>query len=453
MRRLLGIRNVRVYVLGQVLSLFGSTSLWLAMGIWVKTLTGSNGAAGLVFFAFALPQLFAPLSGMLVDRVRRRPLLLVTNIAIGCVVLLLLVVHGVERVWLIYLVMVLYGAAYTVLSSGQAALLKTIVPDDLLGEANAVLRTAQEGLRLVGPLTGAGLFAAFGGGAVAALDAVTFAGAALSLTLLRVDEAKPERDEEHWWAEITGGIRHIARTRVLRQVTLGCGAAFLVIGFLESAGFAVVDQGLHRPASFIGVVIVAQGVGAVVSGPIAPAVMRHTGEVSLIGIALAVLAAGSLLLIASTLPVVLAGSLLLGFSLPWLVIGFNTLLQRRTPERLIGRVSAAADLLVGTPQTISIAVGAVLISLIDYRIMLLTIAAVGASSAVYLTTRHEPPATPAEPSAPLTDSAALTDRNDSWLRSSRRWPIDDWSSMSSAYGRAMKVAGRCRPGHPRDTES
>jgi len=235
-----------------------------------------------------------------------------------------------------------------VLSSGQAALLKKIVPDDLLGEANAVLRTAQEGLRLVGPLTGAGLFAAFGGGAVAVLDAVTFAGAALSLTPLRVDEAKPERDEERWWAEITGGIRHIARTRVLRQVTLGCGAAFLVIGFLESAGFAVVDQGLHRPASFIGVVVVAQGVGAVVSGPIAAAVMRHTGEVSLIGIALAVFAAGSLLLIASALPVVLAGSLLLGFSLPWLVIGLHTLLQRRIVERAAGRRGSADGLWTAT---------------------------------------------------------------------------------------------------------
>jgi MFS family permease len=394
-RRLLGIRNVRLYVLGQVLSLFGDTSLWLAMGIWVKTLTGSNGAAGLVFFAFALPQLFAPLSGMLVDRVRRRPLLLVTNIVTGCIVLLLLMVHGADQVWLIYLVMVLYGAAYTVLTSAQAALLKTMVPDELLGEANTVLRTAQEGLRLVGPLTGAGLFAVFGGGAVAILDAATFAGAALSLILLRVEEARPQREEERWWAEVTGGIRHIARTRALRQVIVACGAAFLVIGFIESAGFAVVDQGLHRPPSFIGVFMVAQGVGAVVSAPIAAGMMRRTGEVPLIGMALAIFAAGSLLLVVSSLPVVLAGSLLLGFSLPWLVIGFNTLLQRRTPERLMGRVSSAADLLVGTPQTVSIAVGAALISLIDYRIMLLMIAAIVAFAAIYLTTRHEPPAAPA----------------------------------------------------------
>jgi len=55
----------------------------------------------------------------------------------------------------------------------------------------------------------------------------------------------------------------------------------------------------------------------------------------------------------------------------------------------MGRVSSAADLLVGTPQTISIAVGAALVSVIDYRIILLTIAAVMTLAPLYLTTRRE----------------------------------------------------------------
>ena len=44
-------------------------------------------------------------------------------------------------------------------------------------------------------------------------------------------------------------------------------------------------------------------------------------------------------------------------------------MQRRTPNRLMGRVSAAADVVLGTPQAISIAVGALLVSLISYRTM------------------------------------------------------------------------------------
>lgn len=55
MRRLFAIRDARIYLIGQALSSFGDTVMWLAMGIWVKTLTHSNGAAGLVFFAMAFP--------------------------------------------------------------------------------------------------------------------------------------------------------------------------------------------------------------------------------------------------------------------------------------------------------------------------------------------------------------------------------------------------------------
>src|SRR5579884_1009476 len=109
MRQLLSIPNARLYLGGQIVSLFGDTSMWLAMGIWVKTLTGSTSAAGLVFFAFGAPQLLSPLTGVVVDRLRRRPLLIATNLAIGLAVLLLLLVHGSQQVWIIYVVMVLYG--------------------------------------------------------------------------------------------------------------------------------------------------------------------------------------------------------------------------------------------------------------------------------------------------------------------------------------------------------
>ena len=48
MRKLLKNRNARRYLLGQSFSLFGDTAMFLALGIWVKVLTGSNGDAGLV---------------------------------------------------------------------------------------------------------------------------------------------------------------------------------------------------------------------------------------------------------------------------------------------------------------------------------------------------------------------------------------------------------------------
>src|SRR4051794_20830370 len=110
MRRLLQDRDARLYLGGQVLSAFGTRALFLALGIWVKSLTSSNAAAGLVFFVLALPALLAPSAGLLVDRVPRRPLMIGVDLVVGGALLLLLLVHGRGDVWLIYVVAFVYGS-------------------------------------------------------------------------------------------------------------------------------------------------------------------------------------------------------------------------------------------------------------------------------------------------------------------------------------------------------
>jgi MFS family permease len=80
MHRLLRHRDARIYIAGQSLSIIGDSALWLAMGIWVKILTGSNSAAGLTFLAFICGYFAAPVSGAVADRFRRRPLLIAANL-------------------------------------------------------------------------------------------------------------------------------------------------------------------------------------------------------------------------------------------------------------------------------------------------------------------------------------------------------------------------------------
>ena len=156
MRQLLAHRDARIYLTGQLFSLFGDSSLWLAMGIWVKTLTGSNAQAGLVFFFFTAPSLLAPALGLLADRVRRRILLLAVNTLTAGAVLALLAVDGRGQVWLIDVVMFAYGLSYGLIGPAQSALLTVMIPADLLPDANAALRTAKALVRLLGPLAGAG---------------------------------------------------------------------------------------------------------------------------------------------------------------------------------------------------------------------------------------------------------------------------------------------------------
>src|SRR5437899_2151134 len=135
MRELLRVRDARVFLLGSAVSMLGDSAMFLVLGIWAKALTDSNAAAGLVFFVIVVPTLFAPLAGLVVDRLRKRPLLIATNCAMGLALLLLLFVHDRSDLWLIYLVAGLYGATGVVLSSARSAFMTVVMPRELLGEA------------------------------------------------------------------------------------------------------------------------------------------------------------------------------------------------------------------------------------------------------------------------------------------------------------------------------
>ncbi|MCC9306255.1 MFS transporter [Kitasatospora sp. RB6PN24] len=389
MRRLWGDRNARLYLAGQSLSTFGDSALWLALGIWVKMLTGSASAAGLSFFMFALGSLAGPVGGVIADRTRRRPLLIAANLATAVLVLLLLLVHDRNQVWLIYAVMFGYGLSAGVLGPAQTALQQTLLPEELQGEVNSALQTAQWGTRLITPLLGAGLLAAVGATPVIIGDAVTFLVAITTLVAVRVHEETPAPTERHWLTEAIAGGRHIRASPALRQLTLAGTLAVTAFGLSETALFAVVSKGLHRPSAFLGVMVSLQGVGAVFAGVTGTALLRRLNEGRLVALGLATAASGFLLQIAPSIPAAVVGSALIGSSLPWINLGTMTLLQRQTPPQLMGRADAALGLALSTPQTVAIALGAGLITVIDYRILLLAIAALMLAACAFLLTRPE----------------------------------------------------------------
>jgi MFS family permease len=391
MRSLLGIRNLRIFVAGWTASVFGDWAMFIVLGVWMKDLTGSNSAAGLVFFALALPSLGSPLAGLVVDRLPRRPLLMWTYAAEALVVLSLLFVHDRSDVWIIYAVTVFYGAAGTFAASARSALLTVMVPQDLLGESNGVLQTLREGLRLIAPLVGALIYASVGGGAVAILDSASFVAVVIALAAIRLEEPRFEREEHHFVTELLAGVRHVFATLPLRQIVLATGVCLLVVGFSETLIFAVLDQGLHRPASFFGVLSSLQGVGAIAGGVTAARTMRRVGDVRLAGLGMALFAVGEISFVSHSLPLVLVGIAVAGAGITWLIVGYITAIQVRTPLRLQGRVLSASDTLVNTPQTISIALGAALIGVFDYRLLVIVMAIVVAGCGAYLLTREPVP--------------------------------------------------------------
>jgi MFS family permease len=197
MRNLLARRDFRLLFTGLLASMIGDSVMLIVLAIWVKDLTGSNGKAGLTIFFLVAPALVAPLLGWVVDLFRRRPFLIAANLLSAVSLSPLLFVHDAGDVWIIYSVAALYGVSFVVIPAALSGLLKEMLSEDLLVDANGSLQTVRESLRLFGPLLGAGLLTAFGGGTVAILDAATFCIAALFIALVPVREEKPAPPELH----------------------------------------------------------------------------------------------------------------------------------------------------------------------------------------------------------------------------------------------------------------
>ncbi|MGK5742650.1 MFS transporter [Micromonospora sp. URMC 103] len=371
MRTVLRRPEFRLLFCGLLASMSAESILLLALAIWVKDLTGSDGLAGATIFAVIAPMALAPLVGWFVDRCPRRPFFVAANLVTALVVSPLFLVRDRGDVWIVYAVAALYGLSYLALSAALSGLIRQLVPVELLAEANGVLQTVRQGLRLVGPLAGAGLYAAVGGAALAAIGVLGFLTAAAVVGMLRTTEAVPPGAGPRWPLDLGAGLRHLAGEPALRRALLGYGLGSLVMGFTESLIFAYVDQGLRRDAAFVGVLVTVQGVGGLVGSLCSPGAVRRLGEVGTLATGVAFFGPAALALAYPDLRLGVAAVLLAGFSLPLTMVGLHTLIQRRTPPGLLGRVVAAAEAVVSGPQAVSIGAGALLVGVLDYRLLFL----------------------------------------------------------------------------------
>ncbi|MFR9776192.1 MFS transporter [Micromonospora sp. MS34] len=444
MRQLLRRPDFRLFFAALTVSMAAESVLLLALAVWVKDLTGSDGLAGATLVALVTPMVLAPLAGWLVDRTPRRTLFVALNAVTAALLLPLLTVHDADRLWVVYAVAVGYGLSYIALGATVTALVQELVPAELLPDANGVSQTVKQGLRLAGPLLGAGLYVLLGGPALAGACALGFlAAAAIGLTLRRVaadssaaTAAATVADDGIGSAatattgvgaagasaaptvqvgaaggrgELVAGIRHLVDEPALRRALVAVVVATIALGFAETLWFAYVDQGLGREPAFLGVLVSLQGIGGLVGGVASAALVRRFGELGAMALGVAALAAGDLALVRPALVLAVAGSALVGLGLPIGMVGTMTLVQRRTSADLVGRASASLDALASGPQAVAIGAGALLVGLVDYRLLFAATGALLLATAGYLLTgrRLTAPAgsatepTPAEQPAPV----------------------------------------------------
>ncbi|QDO89379.1 MFS transporter [Ornithinimicrobium ciconiae] len=349
------------------------SALYLMLAVWIKDLTGSDSAAALTFAMLGVPALLAPVLGQIADRYSRTWLLVIANIAVAAVVATLLFVDSRDQLVWIYAVVLLYATVAYLTASAQTGLVRDLLPDEELASGNGLLSTIDQALRLISPLLGTALYAVWGPHAVVLLTTCAFLIAGGLLATMRVVESEPETAEQRgtYWIELTAGFRHLASIPLLGRLTIVVAIAFGATGLVNVAVFPAIEQGLGLPPEALGPLISVQGVGAVVGGLTAAAVIGRWGEPRVFGIGVLLLALGLLPIASSSLALVIAGLAIGGFGVTWTIVSFITLRQRLTPPRLQGRTGSATAIAINLPQTLVTLAGAAVLGFIDYRWLVL----------------------------------------------------------------------------------
>ncbi len=296
----------------------------------------------------------------------------------------LLAVSDRRETWIIFAAMAGYGLESTLAYPAEDALFAELFSTEFRRRINGWRLAIQETGRLVAPLLGAALFVALGGGAVAALDSATVVHAPLAQSRLRVP-AGPTRPSERppLARELSAGARQLWREPELRAVALGVTAVMALSGAGVAASYSLVTGLGQRPA-FLGVLSALLGAGSILAALTAGRLIAHVGERWLAVIGIVDLAVGDVLRATGWLPAAVLGTVVLGFALPYAFLAILNLAQRRTPDELQGRVSAALDLALFGPQAPLQVIGALLIAHATYSEIYLGSAILSAVVAAWL---------------------------------------------------------------------
>ncbi|WP_163511545.1 MFS transporter [Fodinicola acaciae] len=195
MTRSLRVRNYRLFVSGQIVSLTGSWMQTTAQDWLVLQLTHNSATAiGLVTaLQFAPMMLLMLYGGLIADRFDKRKMLMVTQTVIGFLALGMgvLVVSGHAQVWHVFVFAAALGTAQAFDNPGRQAFVTELVGNDLLPNAVSLNSATFNTARILGPAVGGLVIAAVGVGPAFLLNSLTYI--AVLASLFRMDPAKLHR--------------------------------------------------------------------------------------------------------------------------------------------------------------------------------------------------------------------------------------------------------------------
>jgi MFS family permease len=321
----------------------------------ITTLSASPGQMGILTACGTLPYLLVGLpAGVWIDRLRRRPILILADVGRAAVLALipLLAVLGTLQIEHLYLIAFLAGTLSLFYDVTEEAYLPAIVGREQLVEGNSRLAAVDTTAALAAPIFAGGLVQLLTAPIAVAVDAVSFLWSAFWLSRIRQSEAKLAADvQAGLWQEMREGLTYLLHQPLLRAPMLTGIQWQLFGGMTDALLILYVTETLHLPPIAVGLMYAVGSLSALAATYFSSRLTQRFGPGPItIGAAL-LLGVGWLVIpLAVGTPWVAFGLVAIGMlmagagNLLWNVTT-TSVTQTITPDRLLGRVNASGRFL------------------------------------------------------------------------------------------------------------
>jgi MFS family permease len=371
----------------QTVSQFGTQVSLLALPLAAVLVVDASafqvallGAAVMVpWLLFALP------AGVWVDRMPRRPILVVADLGRAAVLASIPLAYAFDALTMaqLYAAAFASGTLTVFFDVAYQSYLPSLVGREQLVDGNAKLEISRAGASVAGPGLGGVLVAAVTAPYAVAVDAASFLASALLLFRIRVPEEPPEPEmHASLRRELVDGLRYVFRDPRWRALMGYVASVNYFFAVAESIFIVYAVRDLGLSATTIGLVFTLSNLGGIAGAILVGAASQRLGVGRTLVVA-GLLGGPPLLLVplapeSFPIPFLVAGWLLLSLGVVMYNVTAISLIQALTPERMLGRMNASRRFVVWGTIPLGSVTGGALASAIGLRETIL-VGAIGAS--------------------------------------------------------------------------
>lgn len=359
---------------GEVLSVIGDLAYEVAFAWLVLSITHSPAILAGVLIAGGVPRgLLLLVGGAITDRVQARVVMFWAHMVRGALVTALffaVVTHTVHD-WEFFVIGTAFGVADAFFWPASSSVVPSLVHEDHVPKANALVSVGEQSARLLGPVVGGVLVAAAGPALTIGVDAITFFIAAT--TVLAAPRTGPDTAPggpntslaammKEVGGQIAAGVGYARRTTDIRVILIVVSAASLAYSGMFGVGFPALAKTLPQGPVALGAIVSAWGLGQLAGALSAGLTGLPTRwGVLIIGMAFCEAAGFAIVALIPDFGLVITLLALLGFGTAYSSdVALPTWIQVHTPTEFLGRVNSIIDLPRVALEPVSMAIMGVL---------------------------------------------------------------------------------------------